>query len=175
MTLGEKEVRQRMSIDRGTLIELYKTTLEELHHQETVYVQACVGLAIMIPAFLAAISFLFGEESPVPLAYVNLTKWGTFVLAMLLTTFFSLVIYRINGVFGVCLQVIRNIESKLLKTEMGEKTEVAKTPELNGLLIRMELGKIMFPSWFHKERFWFYIPIGVLAVIGFWYFLFRII
>jgi len=151
-----------MAIDRDTLIELYKTTLEELRHQERVYVQALIGVVIIIPAFLVAVSFLFGGGSPVHSEYVPYVKGGIFGLGILLAGFLGLTIYRINKRFEVCIRVSNNIESKLL----GVKT-IEETSEFDGLLVRRELNEIEFEKRFERIRFWFYIPILVAIFIAF--------
>ena len=73
--------------DRHTLIELYRITLEQLRHQEWIYIQAILGTAILIPAFLIAIGFLFGSDSPVHSQYVPWIKGIIFGLSILLVFF----------------------------------------------------------------------------------------
>ncbi len=149
-----------MAIDREELIELYKTTLEELRHQEWLYVQAIVGTAILIPAFLIAIGFLFGSDSLVYLQYVPWVKGIIFGLAILLAGFLGLAIYRINKRFEACNNVAEAIESKLRSVKTPEETS-----EFDGLLVREALNKIEVDKRFGRIRFRFYIPIIVVAFI----------
>lgn len=150
-----------MSIDRSTLIQLYKTTLEELRHHDRVYWQALLGFAIISSVFLAAISFLLGEDSPVRQEYLLTVKRGIFSLVIPLTLLFVLAISRINIRLKVSLGVIRRIESRLRAVE-----NTGQGSELDGLLVREELDKSKFDNWFAKYRFFFYIPLGLLVLVA---------
>lgn len=158
---------KKMNINRPTLIELYKTTLEELRHHDRVYWQALLGFALISSVYLAAISFLLGEDSPVRREYLLTVKVGIFSLIIPLTILFALSISRIGIRLKISVGVIRRIEGRLRAVE-----NTGQGFELDGLLVREELDKAKFDSWFGRKRFWFYIPIGVLAFIALWLFLF---
>ena len=159
-----------MTTDKKELIELYKITLEELRHHDRIYWQALIGLGVIITVFLAVISFLFGKDTPLSSEAVYSAKWALLSFAIFLAVIFALAIYRINSRAKISQEVIRKIECTLRGKQNTEETS-----ELDGLLVRRELDKAKFDKWFAKYRFCFYIPVGVLFLIGLWYFLFNII
>ncbi len=168
---GTQEVKEQgrpntIAMDRKELIELYKTTLEEFRHHDRIYVQALVGVAIIVPAFLVAVGFLFGGDSPVHSEYVPYVKWGIFGLTILLAGFLWWNLYRINERLKVCSNVIGNIESKLLEAKTIDETdEAAKTSELSRLLVKRELEKIKVKR-FGQMRFWVYLFTVVAAFVA---------
>ena len=159
-----------MAIDREKLIELYKITLEELRHQETIYVHAFIGLGILIPVFLTGVSFLFGGESPLRQEYVCWVKWIVFLLALGLGAFFLVVILRINGRFKVCREVAKRIETILIPVVDSKEVQ-----EVDKVLIRRELDKGKFDNWFSRIRLFIYVAIGLLGLAGVGFFIFMFI
>ena len=161
-----------MAIDltKNQLIELYKTTRGEFHHHNATYIQACIGLAIIIPVFLTAISLLFDKDFPLRSEYLYSTKWVIFVLVIILVAFFAVGIYRISGRVTTCKEVSRRIENRLIGIE---NTEQGHT--LERLLIGKELDKNKFDNWFGNHRFYFYIPLGLLAFVALGFLLFKCI
>jgi len=156
-------------LTKNQLIELYSIALEEFRHHDRIYVQAIVGTVIIVPAFLVAISFLFGNGSPVYSQYVPWVKGGIFGLAILLSGFVWWNLYRIDERLKVCDNVIGNIENKLLQVKTIDETdEAASISELSGLLVKRELSNIKVKR-FGRVRFWvyFFVVVAAFIVLGF--------
>ena len=159
-----------MNTRLNTLIELYKVTIEEWHHQERIYVQAFVGLGIIIPVFLAAISFFFSRDSYLRLEYIHLVRWAIFSIAVIIGVFFIVLTLRIDGRFVVCRRVSNEIEEKLRKLH-GTPFSL----KMDNLLIKAEVNKRRFDKIIGNYRLYVYIVIGLFCLVGFWFFLFRCI
>lgn len=142
-----------MAMDRKELIELYKTTLEEARHHDTINMQIFVALGVVISLFLAAIGLFFAKDFP--LRYVCCAKAGILVLFLAVEVFFYSAFYRINKKFKACDEVREKIETELLKG----------TPELNSLLIGLELSKMDDNNCYARHRFTIYIVAGLVALI----------
>jgi hypothetical protein len=170
-----------MTADRKELIELYKATLEELRHHGTINTQAFIGLAIMIPVFLTAISFLLGSDSPICSGIIHV-KRGILALACLLAIFFAMATWRMNTRFDACNKVLKNIEDEL---KVDQRT--SGTSQFEGLLIRSELNEIWVEKRLTKEipikiggKTWLiswiyivYILVAVVALVGLGFLLFE--
>jgi len=152
------------------LIELYKTAREEFHQQERTYVQAFIGLGILIPVFIGAISLLFGKDTPLDLVYITPVKIGIFLFVIIVAAFFLIITLRINGRFKVCKKTCHSIEKQLYEEENTEECS-----KLKGLLIGEELEEGKADNWFGRYRFWFYIPLGLAALVAMGLFLFMFI
>jgi hypothetical protein len=120
----------KTTVANKELIELYKTTLEELRHYDATNTQGYVGIVIVIPIFLTAVSFLLGENSPVGAQSVLSVKWGLFILALLFTGFFVYARLRLNQRVVVCNNVLKKIEARLIANSIPK-----------ALLIRGRLNK----------------------------------
>lgn len=159
-----------MSVKTGDLIQLYSATLEELRHHERTYVQAFIGMAILIPVFLAAIGLLFGPDTPLLDEYIVSVKVVVFIALVLLIAFFWTVIHRLNRRFTVCRDTLKAIETKLREIKNADKDSTLK-----GLLIAEQLAEKSFDTWFIKPRFYIYVPLTILALIIVGIFLFKFI
>lgn len=157
-----------MTVDRDTLIELYKTTLEEFHHHDRIYVQAISGAVVLIPVFLIAASFLLGKDSPVSSQYIPYVKWGLLGLAILFASFVWWNLHRIDERLRICSNVIGNIEGKLISVQTAADTDEAeKLSELSTLLVMREMSKIKVKR-FGQIRFgvYLFVILVVLTLFG---------
>ena len=102
------------TVPNSELIELYKATLEELRHYDATNTQVYVGIVIVIPIFLTAVSFLLGENSPVGAQSVLGVKWGLFILALLFASFFVQARFRLSKRVEVCNGLLKKIEARLI-------------------------------------------------------------
>jgi len=143
-------------MDRKELIELYKTTLEELRHHDTINHQILAALAVVFSLFVAAISFLFAKDFP--LRYICCAKVGILVFFLVAELFFGFAVWRRLKQLKVCEEVRKNIEERLTVDKGTEGTS-----EFDGLLIGAELRKLDEQwKWYREHRLIFY---GVVALI----------
>ena len=137
-----------MSIEKSHLIELYKTTLEEARHHDTINMQIFMALGIVFSLFLVAISFIF----------------SILVLFGATEGFFGFVFYRYKKYFEACAKVSKEIEGSLT---VDKRTR--GTSEFDGLLIGPKLREIVDKSrclnCYSKHRLEVYIGAGVVALL----------
>lgn len=154
-----------MNNNRGELIELYRAARSELHHHETVYIQVCVGMAIVLTFFVSAIALLFGQRKLDP-DYILWTKGGVLLLAMLVCAIFFFQIHRSDGRIQACRSVTEQIESRLSEG----------TSEFNRLLVGGVVDKSRSDTcWLARNKFWIYVGTIVLALAALGCFLFWVI
>ncbi len=159
-----------MSDYRDQLIELYKTTLEEARHHDTINMQMFMALSVVISLLLVAVSLLFGKDSPVPPEYFTLVKVGILVLFGAGEGLFYQAFCRMHRHFWVCGKVSEKIGEKLKKLANDQNTKGAFN--LNGLLVHEELRKSGEGEkicneewkWYRRPRLIVY---GVAAIIAF--------
>lgn len=128
-----------MTIDRKELIELYKLTLEQGRHHNTMRMQMFMAAGVVSTLLLAAIGYFFNKDFPLSQQYVGWVKAGILVFFAVMECFFLRAFCRNSGCFTVCNCVSKNIEEKI---KDGKKT-IGKS-EFEGLLIDnklRELGK----------------------------------
>lgn len=165
-----------MAENRTHLIQLHKTTLEELRHHDTLHTQAFIGIGIVIPALLAAMSFLLGKNSPIAAGYFMHVKIGVFVVAIIVALFFVFTLHRFHLRFDVCISVVLRIEAKLLNaTATSTGTTTGSKSELDGLLIGTELQNIKFEKWLKGKLYPFYVVLAIVLFIAFGFLLFKCI
>lgn len=158
------------------LIELHNTTLEELRHRDTLHVQAFIGIAVLLSTLLAAMSFLLGKNSPIATEYFMHVKIGTFIVVIIVVSFFIFTLHRFHLRFDVCISVILKIEAKLLNataTNTGATTEPKS--ELDGLLIRTELQAIKFENLLKGKLYPSYAALAIALLCAFYILLFKCI
>ncbi len=156
-----------MTIQSSDLIALYALTLEEQRHQEKIYVQAFIGLAILIPVFFAAVRLLVGDGSPLRPEYVTHVKVVALASLAVLLLFFWVAIFRIDRRFHVCRCTLASIHAKLKEMPEGGS-------ELSGLLIAEELYKPSFDTWMSKYRLPIYVALSALTLPALWFVLFVV-
>ena len=121
-----------MSIEVAHLIELYKTTLEELRHHDRVHVEVLAGIVIAVSVVVAGTPFVLGQDSPIADTWQPFIKAGIFLFAVVAGLFFAYLSGRLHQGQQACILILQSIEAKLL----GQSEQ-----ELDGLLIKKELGK----------------------------------
>ena len=151
-----------MPDEKYPLLELYKITLEELHHQERTYIQLVTGIFIIFPLLLTAISFLLGKNSPIIPEYVYHAKWSVFSFLIIILLVFWLLIFRLDSRINACYRLLNNIELKLDSTNIHYD-----------LLISAQLNKNHYDSSYHRVRLFIYIPLCIGALIISWIALFN--
>ena len=155
-----------MSIEKSHLIELYKTTLEEARHHDTINMQIFMALGIVFSLFLVAISFIFSRDFPLrqECVYWFSVRAGILVLFGAAEGFFGFVFYRYKKYFEACAKVSKEIEGSLT---VDKRTR--GTSEFDGLLIGPKLREIDDKSrclnWYSKHRLKVYIGAGVVALL----------
>ncbi len=155
-----------MANNKKELIELYKTTRDEFHHHDAVYIHVCTGASIVLPIFLGVISLLFSGGLSLGL-FVTPTKSGIFGLAIILSFIFWWQIARSDARIKACKEVTQKIE-KLLNA----------TSEFSGLLVGEKVDRGKLDTSFLGRRwpkFTTYTSINVIALAGLWLFLFQVI
>lgn len=151
-------------MQKKELIELYKIALERFYHHDTILTQSYIGLAIVIPVFLAATGYLLGKNSPVPSCNIDPVKWGLLILACLLSGFYWNNSFKIHKAFKAYERVITRIADEIVKQE--------SSVEIADLLVDNELDKTKAREVFLQKQFSSYLTVNILILIAFGLFLF---
>jgi hypothetical protein len=145
----------RNNNERNHLIELYKTTLEELRHHDTINHQILAASGVVFSLFVAAIGFLFSRDFH--LQYVCWVKIGILVVFLVVELFFGFAYWRRLKQLEACEKVRNNIEDKLKL-------------EFVGSLIGSELRKLEEKwkcwEWYRNWRRTIYLVVAILAFIA---------
>ena len=159
-----------MSIEIAYLIELYKTTLEELRHHDRVNVELFVGMAIAISGLVAAAAYLLSSNGLAKETWCCrlAVKIGLFLVAGLMGGFFALTTVRLRKRFDACISTLQLIEGKL----RGQSAL-----ELDALLIRRRLDNIPLEKCLQERHLLrnVYIGVGISLYIALGFFLFAAI
>lgn len=149
------------------LIELYKATLEELRHQDTVHTQAFLGIGVVALVILAAAGFLLASDSPVVEEYLGHVRIGLLVVAILIAAFCGFTLCRLHKRFEVCIGILRDIEGRLSNAMATGTDEIMLSEsELNDLLIRRQFDKIPLEKWLEGKLYGVYVVLGILFLIA---------
>jgi hypothetical protein len=73
---------EEIALDNKELIKLYKTTLEESRHHDTVNLQILAAVIVVAALFLAAIGYLFNKDFPLLQQYAIIVKIGVIVFSL---------------------------------------------------------------------------------------------
>jgi hypothetical protein len=158
-------VIEEFSSNRRTLLELYRTTLEELRHHERIYTYLVTGMVLIIPILISGYGFLFSGDLLIKPEYINQVKWSLIIILIMLFFFFWVLIFRLERKRRLCTNILKKIETKLKNT--------SNNFEFEGILIASEFHRKSFDMFVEKNRIFIYIAVNIIAIITLWYGLFH--
>lgn len=175
-----KEGLKMTHMTKENLIELYKTTLEQARHHDTINMQAFVGIGVIIPVFLTAIGFLFSTDSVLASAFVTkVVKYALLFLAVGIAYLFVNFTCREDEAMRRCRKVCEGIEGELQRLNNTAKGPDGKdgSKESHELLIGAQLNKNVHPwrrDWRKegKKRFWISSVLAIIVLVGLGFLLF---
>jgi len=150
-------------MDDDKLLELYKTTLEEIRHHDTINMQIMAALGVVITLFVNAIGLFFSRDFP--LRHILFAKIGFLALFALILALFYFSFRRIEGYFQASQKVMDKIKEELKKN---------KNERQKGITEDM-LIKVDSQDDYSRNRFCIYIILAISFMFLLAFFLFVFI